>query len=291
MPVVYYGASANRAVPSSFTLMSGEDKLLFSDAVEEIKGERLALVIHSPGGLVETVEAIVGLLRPRFAEVLSIVPDYAMSAATLLALAGDRIAMDERSAIGPIDPQVMVTVVPPRGGEPTREFVPAQSILEGFSKARRAIQRGGASSLPAYLPLLDKYSLHQFEICRNATSLSQSLAEDWLAKYMFSSLTRRSARAKARRIARELVAHKKHLSHGRPIGVDKAHDLGLTILDTRDEPKLRDAIWELHCTASLWFEKTPVCYKLCMNSDGLFLMKLHGVQIAQAQPQEPKQER
>jgi ClpP class serine protease len=64
------------------------------------------LILHTPGGLVLATQQIASALRNHPATVTVIVPHYAMSGGTLLALAADEILMDENAVMGPVDPQV-----------------------------------------------------------------------------------------------------------------------------------------------------------------------------------------
>jgi ClpP class serine protease len=64
------------------------------------------LVVHSPGGLVLAAEQIAQALHRHPAKVTVIVPHYAMSGGTLLALAADEILMDPNAVLGPVDPQI-----------------------------------------------------------------------------------------------------------------------------------------------------------------------------------------
>ena len=64
------------------------------------------LVAHTPGGLVLASEQIARALHRHPAKVTVLVPHYAMSGGTLLALAADEIVMDENAVLGPVDPQV-----------------------------------------------------------------------------------------------------------------------------------------------------------------------------------------
>jgi ClpP class serine protease len=66
----------------------------------------LDLVVHTPGGLVLASEQIARALHRHPARVTVIVPHYAMSGGTLLALAADEIVMDENAVLGPVDPQI-----------------------------------------------------------------------------------------------------------------------------------------------------------------------------------------
>jgi ClpP class serine protease len=64
------------------------------------------LVLHTPGGLVLASEQIAYALRDHPAKVTVLVPHYAMSGGTLLALAADEIRMDAAAVLGPVDPQL-----------------------------------------------------------------------------------------------------------------------------------------------------------------------------------------
>jgi ClpP class serine protease len=64
------------------------------------------LVVHTPGGLVLAAEQIARALHRHPARVTVIVPHYAMSGGTMLALAADEILMDENAVLGPVDPQI-----------------------------------------------------------------------------------------------------------------------------------------------------------------------------------------
>src|SRR6202795_4120753 len=66
----------------------------------------LALVLHTPGGLVLAALQIAKAVREHKARVTVFVPHYAMSGGTLIALAADEIVMCEHSVLGPIDPQL-----------------------------------------------------------------------------------------------------------------------------------------------------------------------------------------
>jgi ClpP class serine protease len=66
----------------------------------------LDLVLHTPGGLVLAAEQIARALHNHPAKVTVLVPHYAMSGGTLLALAADEIVMDENAVLGPVDPQI-----------------------------------------------------------------------------------------------------------------------------------------------------------------------------------------
>ena len=64
------------------------------------------LIVHTPGGLVLAAGQIAHALRRHRAKVTVLVPHYAMSGGTLIALAADEIVMDSNAVLGPVDPQI-----------------------------------------------------------------------------------------------------------------------------------------------------------------------------------------
>jgi ClpP class serine protease len=64
------------------------------------------LILHTPGGLVLAAEQIAHALVDRPGKVTVIVPHYAMSGGTLIALTADEILMDPNAVLGPVDPQI-----------------------------------------------------------------------------------------------------------------------------------------------------------------------------------------
>lgn len=64
------------------------------------------LILHTPGGLVLAATQIAMAIKNHPADVRVIIPHYAMSGGTLIALAADKLIMDENAVLGPIDPQL-----------------------------------------------------------------------------------------------------------------------------------------------------------------------------------------
>ena len=196
----------------------------------------------------------------------------------MMVLSGDEILMDDRSELGPIDPQIQIN----------GNFVPAQTLIDGFEEAKKVISEAGTDILPAYLPLLNKYDLHILQICENAKKLSEELVKDWLTKYMFKGDAK--AAEKADGIAKNLADHKKWLSHGRPIGINEAKTIGIKVSDLRENMPLREKVWELYCVLEILLDRSPII-KLYENSNGVFLVKnipFQQIMIPQMPPQEQK---
>jgi hypothetical protein len=71
--------------------------------IGDSKVDNLFLIIKSNGGSPFSSVAIMNILNSRFTTISTIVPQYAKSAATLMALGTNDIYMSERSALGPLD--------------------------------------------------------------------------------------------------------------------------------------------------------------------------------------------
>ncbi|MFN7065767.1 MAG: SDH family Clp fold serine proteinase [Aquificaceae bacterium] len=64
------------------------------------------LIVHTPGGLALASAQIANALVRHKGPVRILIPHYAMSGGTLLALAADEIVMDPNAVLGPVDPQI-----------------------------------------------------------------------------------------------------------------------------------------------------------------------------------------
>jgi ClpP class serine protease len=64
------------------------------------------LIVHTPGGIALAATQIAFALRAHKGKTTVMVPHYAMSGGTLIALAADEILMDPHAVLGPVDPQM-----------------------------------------------------------------------------------------------------------------------------------------------------------------------------------------
>jgi hypothetical protein len=244
--------------------IDSRDKIAFNEVITGLNGDSLDVLIHSPGGSAEAAEAIIELLRSRFSNLRFIVPDLAKSAATMMCCAADQLLMDEKSELGPIDPQMMIV----RGDKQVIR-APAQAIVDQFDLARKSISEN-PNSLPVWLPLLQTLSPSLLMECENADRLSRELVKSWLEKYMFRADDNKVE--KATRTSEYLAKSQEHLSHGRRIGIEQLQELGFNILDTRTLPELQSAIWNLYLSIMITFD-TSSAFKLTENGHGRALIR------------------
>ena len=211
----------------------------FTDLVNHINGsDAIDVLIHSPGGRPDATERIVFILRSRFKEVNFLIPHSAYSAATMLALSGNNIIMHPSATLGPIDPQI--------------NGIPARSIKRGFEKVKRIIMEDGPEALPAYIPLIEKYSLDLLELCDDSEKLSKELVGNWLKQYMFRGKINQN---KIKRAVNYFSNYDKHLLHSRPLVFDKLKSLELNI--ELAEAPLKDLLWESYILINGFFNITP----------------------------------
>ena len=211
--------------------------VLLRNALEALPGKRdsVAIVLHTPGGVVEVVERMVTVLRQAYESVTILVPDRAMSAGTILALSADHIFMDYFSCLGPIDPQV------DKGGR----LVPALSFIRQFERLNQKAAQGDLTAAEyALLSKFDPGELHRFE---QARELSVELLIKWLSRYKFKDWRRTESRdeavtvdmkeKRAKEIADRLSDTERWHSHSRAIDMVTLQDeVGLKIDNLADLP-------------------------------------------------------
>lgn len=217
----------------------------FRDFVESthVKSRRgrLCVMLNTPGGSVEAAEKMVDVMRHHYAEVYFVIPDFAMSAGTILVMSGDKIYMDYYSSIGPIDPQV-------HNG---KNWVPALGYID---KVNEIIENSRTVDLsPAEYAMLSQIDLAEMRRYEQARDLSVSLLKNWLVKYKFKNWTIHSSSGspveedekmeRAEQIAGQLGNNHLWHSHGRFIGINVVRDvLGLKIEDIMADNELHDSV-------------------------------------------------
>jgi len=152
----------------------------------------IVLIIHTPGGLALASTQIANALVKHKGPVRVIIPHYAMSGGTLIALAADEIIMDPNAVLGPVDPQL--------------QGIPAASVIKVLEKKE--------------LKDIDDQTIIMADIAEKAIKQMVSYVK-WL-------LTENGMdEEKAERIALELATGK--YTHDFPLGVEKLRELGLNI--------------------------------------------------------------
>jgi membrane-bound ClpP family serine protease len=71
-----------------------------------VRGQKIALLIDSPGGQAEASYELATLLQRHCGGFVAVIPRRAKSAATLLTLGADEIIMNTHAELGPLDVQL-----------------------------------------------------------------------------------------------------------------------------------------------------------------------------------------
>jgi len=266
--IVYAARFITSAIHNAPTNIDLSDVDGFTDLINSIPTEKesVDVIIHSPGGKPDATERLVYLLRNRFKQVHFLIPHSAYSAATMLALSGDSIVLHSSATLGPIDPQI--------------NGIPARSIKKGFAKVKDSIK---PETLPAYLPLIEKYSLELLEICEDSEKLSKELVTEWLKSYM---LKNEPDEARIKKAVDFFSDYDSHLIHSRPLVLEKIKDLNLNV--SRADQNLNELLWEAYILLENFFQMTPFI-KLFENTYGISWGRQFN--MIQQQPQNPTPQR
>jgi len=268
--IVYFSSySVQKGIPAAFLSVSQEDIQGFMVCLHGLTGDKLDLVLHSPGGSLEAADQIVQYLRSKYNTIRAIVPQNAMSAATMIACACDEIVMGRHSAIGPIDPQMQIP-----GPNQSVLSIPAHTILQDFDQARQEVA-ASPNLANLWVPKFSAIPPGYLNFCKQTIDLARVKVEGWLSQYMFKN----ADPTKAAEIASWLGDFNEHKTHGRPIGFDLASEKGLKVTRLEADQQLQERLLSVYHATMLTCE-TTACVKLIENQNG----KGHYI-LAQAIPQ------
>ncbi|RLI75156.1 serine protease [Archaeoglobales archaeon] len=250
-------------IPPGFVQIHEEDVHGFMEVIHGLEEGELDLILHNPGGDPGATEALISYLRKKFENIRVIIPQAAMSAATMLACAANKIVMGKHSSLGPIDPQLILQT------SLGWRSVPAEAILEQFRLAQdECLKEPGKTR--SWLPILQQYGPALLIEAKNAIDLSQELVHKWLREYMFKG--DKNAEEKAKEIANFLSNYQYFKSHSRHINVDQAKELGLYIEELEKDQEFQDLVLSVFHATMLTFDRTP-SVKIIENHQGRAFIK------------------
>jgi len=164
------------------------------------------LILHTPGGLVLASEQIATALKEHKAKTTVIIPHYAMSGGSLIALAADEIIIDKNAVMGPVDPQV---------GQ-----YPAASIINAINTK--------------YTDELDDETLILGDISRKAIFQ--------VKEFVYEILKDKMGEEKAKYLSETLSTGK--WTHDYPLTIRKLRELGIEV--NTDLPEIVYALFDLY---------------------------------------------
>lgn len=244
-------------IPQIAMSLNQQDIQGFMAALHGLSGNKLDLILHSPGGSLEVADQLVQYLRAKYKHIRAIIPQNAMSAATMLACACDEILLGKHSAIGPIDPQIQLP-----GPNGAMMSLPAHTILKDFEQAKTEVIANPALA-NIWAPKLASLPLGFLNFCEQTITLAKIKVENWLSQYMFQGKEPK----KAKDIADFLGKFDEHKTHGRPIGYDVASSIGLRVSRIEDDKELQELVLSVFHSTMVTFEVTD-CLKIIENQNG-----------------------
>ena len=234
-----------------------DDLIPIKDQISNLSGDKIDIILETPGGYAEYAEQIVEYIRKKFNDVAFIIPGAAMSAGTIMAMAGDEILMSPMSSLGPIDAQIT---------QQGKRYS-AHAFLEGLNKIKEEVVEKKYLNR-AYIPILQNVSPGEIQSAQNALDFAKKLVTGWLSKYKFKDwqvhssnekpVTDKDKKKRAAEIAEVLCNHSKWKTHGKSINIDDLRKLKLKITDYTAQPDLADAIERYFTLLKITFDVTTI---------------------------------
>lgn len=220
----------------------------------------LTLLLHTPGGSPSAADTVIAYLRQKFEYIEVIVPTYAMSAGTMIALSADRIIMGKQSQLGPIDPQM------PIGGG----YYSARSIVDLFDAAMKDILPNNLAAANVWAPVLQSMGPALLQEAKYALAYGEQMAAKWLELGMLKH-QKANAAAMAAATAKHFNDASTHKSHGRRIDRQEARNQNLVVDDLEESQDLQDAVLTAYHLLTLAFEKTAAAKILVSDAGRLWI--------------------
>ncbi len=262
-----------------------DDLLPFTDMLANCSGDRISVILETPGGAGEVGREMVEILHERFRHVSFIVPGTAKSTGTIMVLGGDEFLMGSTSSLGPIDAQLF---------NDGKQYS-ADALIEGLKRIKDEVEQTGKLN-SAFIPILQKISPGELEHAYNALQFARETVREWLALYKFSDWKKHSSdgrpvteddkRQRADEIAAALCSQSRWRTHGRSIRIPDLEALRLRVTNYDRERELKDAITRYHILLRMTFDAGNV-YKVFETPTATLAMRfnMEVTQVEQNMPQ------
>jgi hypothetical protein len=237
-PLICYVAGIRASI-------SRDDVVGFMEMLHNIKKNTdLDLMLNTPGGDIDTAEKLISLLHAWVGNdhvLRVIVPDYAKSAGTLMALGANKIIMSDSSELGPIDPQIILN--DGRGNQIQHSVLHYLQAYDTHTTTLRT--QGKTNDVPAVLMLnkLDPTTAEAFQAVKGRT---RKIADEQLQKWMFKNKS-----VPFTKITSDLMDPNKYPSHGQRIGWQEAQELQLEVEYAEPATERWRNYWNLYCHQKL----------------------------------------
>lgn len=221
--------------------ISRDDVVFFADLVHNVRrGANIDLMLHTGGGDIDAAEKLITLLRDwvEGGILRIIVPDFAKSAGTLMAIGADNIIMSDTSELGPIDPQIVLA-----DANGNRVAHSVKSYLDAY-REHASMLRNNPSD-PVARMMLDKLDPGTLKLFDAVLRRSQRLAEDQLKKGMLRN------KGNYTTVAAKLIDTDHWLTHGKVINRQAAEEMELDVLYRSPTETSWRRYWQLYCLQRL----------------------------------------
>lgn len=175
-----------------------------------VQGDEADIFIQTPGGNVDATEKLVGILRQKLKSWRVIVPSWAKSAGTVIALSSNEIILGINSELGPIDPQWVANGV----------SIPCEILSKDPSQP-----------------------YHIQQLASLAVNRMRQLAFNLLQNGMMSGKSKQEVDD----VLTKISSTSGYMSHGAVIDYEEAMKLGLTVTYLSPEDDLWKRLWLLYC--------------------------------------------
>ncbi len=223
--------------------------------------EGVDLMLHSPGGLPQAAGDIIRVCRTYAPSFRVIVPNMAMSAATVLAMGSDKIVMSDTSKLGPIDPQMVYQT---KEGTFVRA---ANSFIQAFgSLVNEANQLAGTNSpIAAHLHLLTKQDPSWIIECVRARNATKDLA----FRALKIAMLKEKSDDEIHRVVHSFLDIGDQTSHGRTIDPNEAKQMGLDIEQVSRDSTYWKLVWELYVRCERYTRERQLAKYLCADTGAI----------------------
>lgn len=219
-----------------------DDTAGFVDLLHNIHaGDKIDLVLHTVGGDIDAAEKLIKLVQNRVGSeghIRAVIPDFAKSAGTIMALGAHSILMSDSSELGAIDPQFWL-----KDGRGNDICYSALQYVASYQQHAKALETDREDPVAAIMfEKFDPVLVKKFEGIRDR---ARSLAEDLLKRRSLPYT----------KIVSSLMDIDRWKSHNQMISAQDAIELGLTIEVVQAESDTWRKFWDLHCHERLAIEE------------------------------------
>ena len=222
------------------TRIRRDDVLGFAELLCRIEPESdIDLLLHSGGGDIDAADKLITMARDKAKNgaLRVIVPHYAKSAATLMALGADTIVMSDSSELGPIDPQVQFP-----NGQGSLVQYSAFSYVKAYKRFTAELRADPGD--PSARLMLANFRPHELVEIERALTGTRHLAERLLHTGMMAGSPVTAPVSK-------LMDVDAWDTHGQVISAEDAKSIGLTVTRMRSDDPTWMNYWKLYCLQRL----------------------------------------